>query len=257
MTFPNPMKTVIIAFLLIFVAPLAMAGESVVLVTNEYPPYVDTSSNAPGIIAEIVAAAFSEAGVEAKIEFRPWRRCAMLVEDGQVFGAFPYAVTDKRKKYAMFSDPVWTCRNVFFFLKEKMRGHDFTTLEAIRGLVIAGTSGNYYEDIFKETGLTVDYAPGEASGVWKIRERRAELFAEDEAAGWTLINRIFPDERRKFGSTPTAWNVNQVRIMASKRYPGAAELLGRFNAGLRALHANGMYERIVRKYLQDAPVLSR
>ena len=257
MTFPKLMRTVIIALILILAASSAMAGESVVLVTNEYPPYVDTSSLAPGIIAEIVAAAFLEAGVEARIEFRPWRRCAMLVEDGLVFGAFPYAATDKRKAYAMFSDSVWECRNVFFFLKEKMRGHDFTTLEAIRGLVIAGTSGNYYEDIFREVGLNVDYAPGEASGVWKIRERRAELFAEDEAMGWTLINRIFPDERCLFGSTPTAWNVNQVRIMASKRYPGAAELLGRFNAGLRTLHANGIYDRIVRKYLQDAPILSR
>ena len=251
------MKTIVALLILLLTVPPAMAGESVLLVTNEYPPYVDTSSHAPGILAEIVVAAFREAGVEAKIGFRPWRRCAMLVEDGQVFGAFPYAMTDKRKEYAMFSEPVWTCRNVFFFLKSKMGNHDFTTLEALRGLVIAGTSGNYYEDIFEEAGLTVDYAPGEASGIWKIRERRAVLFAEDEAMGWTLINRIFPDERALFDSTPTAWNVNHVRVMASKRYPGAAELLGRFNAGLRALHANGMYERIVRKYLQDAPVLGR
>lgn len=248
------MRKIIIALLLFLAASPAMAGESVVLFTNEYPPYVDTAPDRPGMLAEIVVAAFKEAGVEAGIEFRPWRRCAMLVEDGLAFGAFPYAVTRKRRKYAMFSDPIWTCRSVFFFLKEKMRGHDFTTLEALREFTIAGTSGNHYEEAFKRAGLTVDYAPGEASGVWKIRERRAELFAEEEATGWTLINRIFPEERHKFGSTPTAWNVNRVRLMVSKRYQGAADLLARFNAGLRALHDKGIYERIVRKYMQDAPV---
>jgi len=248
------MKTLVIALTLLLAASSAMAKECVVLYTNEYPPYVNTTQGRPGILVEIVVASFKEADVEARILFRPWRRCAMLVEDGLAFGAFPYTATKKRKKYALFSDSIWICRSVFFFLKEKMRDHDFTTLEALREFNIAGTSGNHYEETFKRAGLDVDYAPGEASGVWKIRERRAELFAEEEAMGWTLINRIFPDERSLFGSTPTAWNVNQVRLMVSKQYQGAADLLARFNTGLRAVRDKGIYEKIIRKYMRDAPV---
>ena len=251
------MKTIVTLLILLLTVPPAMASESVLLVTSEYLPYVSASPSHPGVVTEIVVAAFREAGVEARIKFRPWRRCALMVEEGLAFGAFPYTETEKRKGYAIFSDSVWTCRSVFFFLKEKMQEFDFTTMEALQGLVISGTSGHHYEDVFKKSGLTVDYAPGEASGIRKVWEKRAELFAEEEAVGWALINRIFREDRLLFDSTPTAWNVNQVRVMASKRYPGAAELLGRFNAGLRALHAKGIYERIVRKYFQDRPVPTR
>ena len=136
-----------VIFILSIAAP-CRAAQPVVLVTNEYMPYVNTSSKEQGFIAEVVVAAFKAAGVETQIEFRPWRRCAMLVEDGDVFGAFPYAVTEKRKAFAWFSDPVWECRNVFFYLKGRLGEFDYTSLEAMRRYVIAGTSGNYYEVTF-------------------------------------------------------------------------------------------------------------
>lgn len=233
---------------LLMPAASALAGERVVLVSNEYLPYVSTSSREQGVITEIVVAAFAEADVEVEIRFRPWRRCAMLVEDGAVFGAFPYGITEKRKKYAWFSDEIWKCRNVFFYLKGRHGEYDFTSLEAMRGYVIAGTSGNYYEEIFEQAGMNVDYAPGEASGIRKVWEMRTDMFAEDELVGWTLIRRIFPRNAFMFASTPTPWNVNPQTIMVSKKYPGARELLARFNAGLKAIRASGVYGAIVEKY---------
>ena len=57
----------------------------------------------------------------------------MLVEDGEVFGAYPYVATNKRKKYAWFTDALWKCRTVFFYLKGRMGEFDFTELEDLRG----------------------------------------------------------------------------------------------------------------------------
>jgi len=251
------MKSKIVAIILfLLVATPCFAGDPVVLVTNEYMPYVNTSLRESGFITEVVVAAFKEVGVETKIEFRPWRRCAMLVEDGKVFGAFPYAVTKKRQKYAWFSDSVWECRNVFFYLKGRLGDYDFTNLEALKRFRIAGTSGNYYEEIFEEAGLRVDYAPGEASGVRKVWEMRTELFAEDELVGWSLISRIFPDHRHLFGSTPTPWNVNPQTVMVSKKYPGSRELMEKFNEGLKTIRENGTYQAIFMRYCKGFPVVA-
>lgn len=246
-------QLVLTMFLLVCHALPGGADQSVLLVTNEYMPYVNTSAREQGLLSEIVVAAFKEAGVEARIEYRPWRRCAMLVEDGKAFGAFPYGITDKRKKYALFSDPIWECRNVFFYLKGRLGDYDFSDLAALRRFVIAGTSGNYYEDIFDSVGLRVDYAPGEASGVRKIWEMRTDLFAEDELVGWTLISRIFPDYKHMFASTPTPWNVNPQHIMVSKTHPGAKALMEKFNAGLKTIRGNGTYDAILAKYQSNFP----
>lgn len=231
---------------LLVVAPLARA-ESVLLVTNEYEPYVSKSENRKGFMYEVVVAAFSEAGVEVRIEYRPWRRCALMVEDGEAFGTFPYAKTPKREKYAWFTDKICECRNVFFYLKERMDGFEFSRLGELRPYCIAGTSGHYYEDIFRDTRLRVDYAPGEASGVHKIWMMRTDLFAEDEMVGWNLINRIFPSDKHKFGST-APWNTNPQYIMVSKKYPWARDIMARFNKGLAAIRKNGTYDRILSKY---------
>jgi len=234
-------------FLLLFPLPSFAGAEPVLLVTNEYYPYVSMAGDRPGLLREVVAAVFREAGIEARVECRPWRRCALMVEDGTAFGAFPYARTPRREKYAWFSDTICECRNVFFFLKGWLPDFRFTDLEGLRPYVIAGTSGNYYEDIFEEAGLRVDYAPGEASGVHKIRRMRTDLFAEDELVGWNLINRIFPSQKHLFGSSK-AWNVNPQHVMVSKRYPSAKRLMERFNQGLAAIRENGVYDRILSKY---------
>ena len=234
-------------FLVLFPSPCLADAEPVLLVTNEYFPYVSMSEDRPGLLHEVVVAAFDEAGVKARVQYRPWRRCALMVEDGTALGAFPYAETPKRERYAWFSDIIWECRNVFFFLKGRFPDFRFTDLKGLRPYIIAGTSGNYYEDVFEDACLRVDYAPGEASGVHKIWMMRTDLFAEDELVGWNLINRIFPSNKHMFGSS-NAWNTNPQHVMVSKRYPSAKELMERFNQGLAAIRRNGTYDRLVAKY---------
>jgi polar amino acid transport system substrate-binding protein len=237
-----------LAVLILSLSLPVWAQGPVVLVTDEYPPYVLGQGERPGLLTEIVAAAFAEAGLETKVLYRPWRRCAMMIREGEAFGAYPYARTEQRAGYAWFSEPIWTCRNVFFYLKGRMGDFDYTSLEALADYTIAGTSGHYYEEIFERKGLAVDYAPGEASGVRRLWELRAALFAEDELVGWTLIYRIFPSRAHLFRSTPTPWNLNPQHLMVSRTYPGSRELLDRFNKGLEAIRRDGTYDRLVDRY---------
>jgi polar amino acid transport system substrate-binding protein len=242
-------KAVLVLAALVLSLSLPVRAEGpVVLVTDEYPPYVLGKGERPGLLTEIVSAAFAEAGLETRVLYRPWRRCALMVREGDAFGAYPYARTEERAGYAWFSESIWTCRNVFFYLQGRMGAFDYTSLEALRGYTIAGTSGHYYEEIFRQKGLTVDYAPGEASGVRRLWELRAALFAEDELVGWTLINRIFPSRAHLFRSTPTPWNLNPQHLMVSRTYPGSRELLDRFNKGLEAIRRDGTYDRLVDRY---------
>lgn len=238
---------VVLFLLLLFAPPGLAAAEPLLLVTDEYYPYVSSDANRPGLLHEVVVAAFREAGVKVRIRYRPWRRCALMVEEGTAFGAFPYKRLPRREAYALFTDPVAECHNVFFYLKGRLGDFRFKDLEALRRFRIAGTSGHFYEAVFKEKGLRVDYAPGEASGIRKVWTMRADLFAANEVVGRNLVKRIFPNHRNMFGVT-RPWNTNFVRVMVSRRFPEAEAYIERFNRGLAAIRANGVYDRISARY---------
>lgn len=252
------MRALVLFLIIFFSASVLPAGEPpVLLVSNDYPPYVNTSKKNRGFLTDVIVAAFDAVGVPSEIEFRPWRRCALMVENGSAFGAFPYGVTEARKKYAWFSDELWKCHNVFFYLKGRFGDYDYVGLEDLRGRVIGGTSGNYYEDTFEDAGLTVDYAPSEVSGVRKLWDYRVEFFAEDELVGWSLISSLFENQKFLFASTSTPWNVNPQTLMVSKKYPGSKELLQRFNRGLKTIRENGTYDRIFQSHFKETPLSPR
>lgn len=248
--YPARMRMILVTCLLLLSLALPASAEPVLLVTSSYDPYVIEGNRQKGFLYEVVVAAFAEVGVEAQIQYRPWRRCALMVEEGKAFGAFPYGKTAKRAEYAWFTDRIGECRNVFFYLKGRMGDFDFETLADLIPYFIAGTSGHYYETTFEEARLKVDYAPGEASGIQKIWMFRTELFAEDKLVGWALINRIFPKYKHMFGST-SPWNINPQHIMVSKGYPGAENFMKQFNRGLAEIRANGTYDAILSKYFNN------
>ncbi|WFS62180.1 transporter substrate-binding domain-containing protein [Pseudodesulfovibrio thermohalotolerans] len=186
------------------------------LVAGEYAPYVMSWTDRPGLLVEVVAAAFARSGVKTTVLFLPWRRCAMMLRQGDAFAAFPFTYTAKRGEYAWFSDTIWISRCVFFYLRGRLGEYDFTSFDDLRGFTIAGTSGHHYEEVFEEKGLSMDYASSEGSGIRKVWEERCALFAEDELAGWELIRRVYPERFDQFGSTPTPWYLAPLSLMVSK-----------------------------------------
>lgn len=246
-----PTQTLLLALLALLFCSPALAADKVILVTNTYEPYVFTEGDRPGLFSEVVTAAFEAVGVEVVIQFRPWKRCEMLVREGRVFGAYPYSDTPQHYSYAWHSNTIWRDRSVFFYKRSRFKHYDFTSFEAMKELRIAGTVGNAYVETFQKAGLTLDMATTEKSGIMKIWESRADLFAEEEAVGRALIAKHFPDSQALFGVTPTAWRTTSLSIMVSKKFPGSKELMNRFNKGLQIIRSNGVYDRITAKYIDS------
>jgi len=230
----------------------ALAMEKVLLVTNTYEPYVYTEGDRPGLFPELITEAFKVVGIEVEYEYIPWKRCEMMVQRGMVLGAFPYADLRQHDFYAWHADPVWWDRSVFFY-KRSRGAVEYESLEDLRGYRIAGTAGNAYIEPFTQVGLDLDLSTKEVHGILKVFEGRADLFAEEELVGWTLIEKYLPHKRKAFGVTQKAWRKTSLTIMISKAFPGAERLMGCFNRGLGIIRENGVYDSIVEEYLSDRP----
>lgn len=226
---------------------------TVTLVAGEWAPYVSEHMQGNGRITEVVLRAFAHSGIAVELKFFPWKRCERMLETGEAFGSFPYVPTPFRSRFAEFSDPIFIANSHFFFLKDRMDGFDYTTLQALQGYTIAGALGFNYLEWFAYDNLPVDVSPDEDSMFRKLATGRVQLAPAEERVGWMSLRRLFPDANERFAMSRTPFRSEPNFLMYSKAYPGGKELIAQFNEGLRHLRETGELERLLQETGAEAP----
>src|SRR5574342_579193 len=61
------------------------SSDEILLVTGEFPPQTGESLEGGGYVTELVRAAFAEMGYSVRIEFYPWARAELMVENGEAW----------------------------------------------------------------------------------------------------------------------------------------------------------------------------
>ncbi|MFW5837802.1 MAG: substrate-binding periplasmic protein [Desulfovibrionaceae bacterium] len=237
----------LLALLLLSAAP-APAGQSLPLLTGEWPPYVSDSLEGGGLAAEVVVHALLAAGLEPSITFAPWTRCESDVRQGRVFAAFPFTPNPDRAEYALFSDPVIQARTVFFYMPERISRFRYIGLDSLRHVTIGGARGYFYAPLFQRAGLRVDYADQAELSFRKLFLGRVDVVPESELVGWEMLRRTYPEDWERFAATTAALSADPMGLMVSRKWPGADELLRRFNQGLQRIRNSGVYGKIEEKY---------
>jgi polar amino acid transport system substrate-binding protein len=223
-------------------------GEPLPVLTGEWAPYVSESLQGGGMAAEIVTHAFLAAGLEPETSFAPWTRCESEIKQGRVFAGFPFTPTEERREYALFSEPLFRSRTVFFYMPERLESFRYLGLDGLRHLKVGGTRGYFYVPLFRRAELQVDYANEAELSFRKLFLGRVDVVAEARLVGWEILRRTYPNQISRFKASERALSVDPMALMVSKRWPGARKLLERFNQGMRRIRDNGVLEAISNKY---------
>jgi polar amino acid transport system substrate-binding protein len=247
------MGALLTAALLLSLPPSGQATEPVKVATGEWPPYTSSRMAHCGVAAEIVSRVFQRMGVEVDFVFYPWARCYESVKQGTVWGAFPYGRTDERAAEVRFSDSMIRSTLKLFYFDKDAADFQFETLADLKPYRIGSVRGYYQESVLKKAGLTLDFAPEPRNGFEKLLLGRTDLFAANELAGWFLLNRTFPEKVDRFGTLQKPLDRHGLRMIASRRYPGAESLLQRFNAALAEVKNEMFYRAILEKLRNRRP----
>jgi polar amino acid transport system substrate-binding protein len=247
-------RTAILAMaLLICLTRLAYAlhSQTLVIVTNEYPPYV-LADTPHSFLPDLFAAIGREMGIHFDVQIMPWKRGEYEVKNLSAWGAAPYVRTPERDKIYDFSAPLYTSASDFFAYSKDGTKPDipYETLADLRNYRIGGIQGYYYQKMFKEAGLDVDYALNEEQNFQRLQLGRIDLFPAATTVGWYIVYKMFPpDQAAKFYTLKKPLVPEKpLSVMISKQYPDGSRLLARFNAALARIKANGTYDRLVDKY---------
>jgi polar amino acid transport system substrate-binding protein len=211
--------------------------EKIMIATDDWEPYISKKRAGYGEFSERVTAVFKKMGMTTEFIFAPWKRVEALVEKGEVYAGIPYSYTEERHKTFDYSVTIMNSPNVFFYkIKNYPKGIHYSKLEELAHYRISGVTGYWYETLFAQAKLNVEYVTTDEQSINKLYFNRVDLVATDERVGWALIAKLYPHEVSQFAVTGKPFLTTDLRLLVSKKYPNAAQITQQFNTFYQSMY---------------------
>lgn len=217
------------------------------MAADPYPPFGDPQHPQGGLAIEIIRSAFKSQGHEITMEFVPWARAEAGVKNGS-YDLLPYTWrTEARLQVLLFSAP-YAVGNVRF-IKRRGDPFEFKGLESLIGKRVGTVRGYGYGDEFSNApGFTREPGNDLMTNVKKLLRDRLDLTLEDEIVARSIIQAKDPQALAQIEFVKAPLSVNPLYVTAGLQNPKAQEMIGAFNKGLEAIRANGVLEKIFKRY---------
>lgn len=243
----------VLIILSVFVTGVSAEGtKTLVLGNGEWEPFQSEHLRFNGVVSRIVSESFASQDIATEFIFYPWKRNFELAKRGKLAGTFVWSKTEDRERDFLFSDVVMRDFPVLFFRSDNppdaWEPGNWTSL---KGLRIGATIGyTYLADFasFEEKSLIkVERVASDELNFRKLIMGRIDVYPATLESGYGILNSYFLDEEVAELSyaplMPPGYEGVGYSLIIGKSYPGAAELIKSFNAGLRYLKEQGLYDR--------------
>lgn len=248
MLFNRFLQVVIAALLLTAAAP---GSAQQVLKVGSTPTgvpftFLDTKTNSiQGVMVDLITEIGKDAGFTVQIEPMQFSTLVPSLTSNKIdiISAAMFA-TAARKEVIDFSDPVYTYGEGLLVPKTDTKS--YTALEDLRGEIVGAQVGTAFVDALKKTGLFADVKAYDTIPdiLRDVNTGRLKAgFADYPILAYNLNQGGFPEARLVDSYKPTI--IGTVAIGVRK---GDAELLGKINASLAKLRANGEVDKILDKW---------
>lgn len=237
----------IIAILLLSCCTFAARSETLRLVTDAWAPYVYEENGQPaGLDYEITREVLHRLGVELDLQFLPWKRCLLALEQGHADGILDIFHLPEREAGMLFvEEPLSEVDLVLFYASN--RPHPYTNLEDLRDLVIGVSPGYWYNDehFRNSTLFSREEAPTHEANLGKLVRHRVDLVINDRRAGLYLSAQLGLRDQVDYNRT----TVGHDRLYLALRHdPKLAHLAEEFAAELRRFKREPAYAHLQRHY---------
>ena len=203
------------------------AADRVRLTNGEWPPYLGESLPHHGVASRIVEEAFASQGITVQWEFHPWARSLKMAEQGLRDGSAVWLNNPQRQQHFHVSAPV--VESGYYLFHRKDDAFDWSGIDDLRGLRIAGTRGYDYGDAFQRAeaagDLEVMRLTSDEQGLRQLLAGRVDLFPVDKVVGFDLLYQHFsPAERRRLSFHARPLRSDSLHLLLSREVPGNADV---------------------------------
>lgn len=235
----------------------SQAGNAVRISTIEYPP-VFQSERIPGkgygIALDLTQAAFEAAGITVDFVFIPMIRSVESVTKRR-YPANLGTVRWFEQKGEQDAVNVVNLININFMLFYKRTRFSDTaalhSLDDLKGYRIGNVRGSSTTPVVQAAGLNIDWISRLDLNFKKLQAERIDFAIASEAAGWTLIDQLYPDALSEFSVVQEPIYRIPVGVVFHKE---EQPLAARFRDGVARIIQNGQYARIVDRYYDSSKI---
>lgn len=255
-----------LVFRLLFAALLACLsfsamGEKIRIVTEPWAPYVMVENGkASGLDYDTTAIVFQRLGIDVQWQFLPWKRCLMMLKQGEADGALDIFKASERDDLLLYpSEPMSDVNWVLF--QANARPHPFNSLDDLKGLTVGVSPGYLYSPEFdSSTTFIREPAPSHEANFGKLIRGRIDLLVTDRRLGQQMLDQL--KLRDQVSQLPTVLSTRE-QFLAVRRNAGMDLLVQRFGAELKRFKREPAYAQLLAHYTgetlqasQDSPTVS-
>ena len=234
--------------------PLTLSRDCIVLTTYEYPPYVFSDDNRFSITTELVKAAFEAQGIQLEIVINPWERGQWMVDQGYVWGTFPYFPAEARREHFDFSSSIHVDETNYNFLFYNKQYNDFDdesfkTYEDLLDYKVGLMQNYWYTEPFLIDGMDYEYSYDEGLLFKKLAGGRIDLAPGDKNTLSYMMDdlNIEDDILEPIFFPPIEESVNYT-IMVDKHNTDKEWFFNTFTEGMQKIQDNGTYDRLLDQF---------
>jgi polar amino acid transport system substrate-binding protein len=198
-----------------------------------------------GFDVDVVRAAAQRAGIEVKFINTPWEGIFNALKQGdRDLLASSITITPERQQSMDFSDPYFDAHQLIA-VRADSKVARFDALKALKVGVQTGTTGD--EAVTKLQGKNSTDIKRFESTPLALKELEVGGVDAVVADNGVVVNYVKNNEGSKFKTVDDPAFVPEHYGIAVRK--GNADLLGKVNAGLAAIRADGTYDSIYARYL--------
>lgn len=241
-------KLISVGLGLLLLIPSAMA-KTLTAAQDPWPPFVTADPERPGISVELVTAAMETQGYQVDFKNMPWARALDAVNKGNIDILPATWHTKDRTEFLHYSDAYMD--NELTFIKRSGDDFQFSNLNDLEGKAVGVVRDYGYGDAFlSATNFEKPVANNLATNLKKLLASRIDLTLEDKIVAQSVMQKEGLDSNQ-FSFTDKSLSTNALHVTSGKANPDGRAIIDAYNQGLKAIKANGTFEKIVKKYGVD------
>jgi polar amino acid transport system substrate-binding protein len=223
-------------------------AETLSLVVDDYPPYIDKTQDNQGFWSEMVIEAFARVGITATLQYKPWGRVERELDQANKV-SFGYVKDKKRLNKWRFSHVL--SEGIAGFLVKKERHFSWQQYSDLVPYRIGQTIGYSFGDEFNQwqDKLNIENVPEDLQNIQKLMAKRIDLYATEYATAAMLLREHFNQTQRDsvvFVAKPplTIWSAH---LVCAKSFDRCPYYINKFNKGLKILSREGVKQKILER----------
>lgn len=224
-------------------------GQTLPIVVDEYPPYIDSAKADHGFLAHIVADAFAKSGISVEFVYAPWKRIESIEIDKHHQLSMGFIPTPERAQKWHYSDSIIISSTTFVVLKSKRFA--WQTLDDLKAYKIGLSRGYSYGPEFDAVTpqMNVEYAATDEINIKKVLKGRIDIFPVDPYVGAELIRtRLTQKQRQKLDMVDTPnLSSDSMHVVCARTFDPCLSLLQSFNRGLAIMNKDGSLQAIIKR----------